>query len=100
MTALALSFEIMTRLAVGVAAFAALAAGAAFVVAPARAPSPPSAPLAAGARGAQTGGWGLAAAGLALGAHVGLAAAWRLKATATRAEGAAGASQRSLERLC
>eukprot|EP00435_Cladocopium_sp_Y103_P036327 s1843_g9.t1 len=46
-------------------------------------------PLASGVSGSttQSAGWGLAAAGLALGAHVGLAAAWRFRATAARAEG-------------
>ncbi|CAK9113213.1 unnamed protein product [Durusdinium trenchii] len=82
----------MTRLAVaaGVATVAAFAAGAAFVVAPTRAPTPTT-PLASGVSGSaatQSASWGLAAAGLALGAHVGLAAAWRARAsTAARAEG-------------
>lgn len=70
-------------------ALAAFAAGAAFVVAPTRAPTAPLPPLASGASGstATSAGWGLATAGLALGAHVGLAAAWRFRATAARAEG-------------
>eukprot|EP00490_Sorites_sp_Unknown_P013193 CAMPEP_0114677436 /NCGR_PEP_ID=MMETSP0191-20121206/50518_1 /TAXON_ID=126664 /ORGANISM="Sorites sp." /LENGTH=217 /DNA_ID=CAMNT_0001950001 /DNA_START=42 /DNA_END=695 /DNA_ORIENTATION=+ len=84
----------MTRftVAAGVATMAAFAAGAAFVVAPTRPPSAPTVPLASGVSGSttQSAGWGLAAAGLALGAHVGLAAAWRFRAaTAARAEGAA-----------
>ncbi|CAJ1417002.1 unnamed protein product [Effrenium voratum] len=83
--------EAMPRLAVaGVAAAAALAVGAAFVVVPGRAPTP-TVPLASGVRGsaAESASWGLAAAGLALGAHMGLAAAWRARsATAARAEGA------------
>eukprot|EP00438_Fugacium_kawagutii_P006447 Skav206925 [mRNA] locus=scaffold6623:10254:15273:- [translate_table: standard] len=84
----------MTRftIAAGVATLAAFAAGAAFVVAPTRPPSAPTVPLASGVSGSatQSAGWGLAAAGLALGAHVGLAAAWRFRgATAARAEGGA-----------
>ncbi|CAE7676400.1 unnamed protein product [Symbiodinium sp. CCMP2456] len=75
------------------AAVAALAAGAAFVAAPARAPVVPNKPATLGMPGsaAEPAGWGLAAAGLALGAHVGLAAAWRARAsTAARAESEGG----------
>ncbi|CAE7939471.1 unnamed protein product [Symbiodinium necroappetens] len=70
------------------AAVAALAAGAAFVAAPARAPVVPNKPTPSGmaSSASEPAGWGLAAAGLALGAHVGLAAAWRSRAsTAARA---------------
>ncbi|CAE7406326.1 unnamed protein product [Symbiodinium natans] len=71
------------------AAAAMLAAGAAFVAAPARAPVVPNKPTPSGMPGSasEPAGWGLAAAGLALGAHVGLAAAWRARSsTAARAE--------------
>eukprot|EP00437_Effrenium_voratum_P008873 CAMPEP_0181433192 /NCGR_PEP_ID=MMETSP1110-20121109/19162_1 /TAXON_ID=174948 /ORGANISM="Symbiodinium sp., Strain CCMP421" /LENGTH=136 /DNA_ID=CAMNT_0023556631 /DNA_START=47 /DNA_END=454 /DNA_ORIENTATION=- len=90
----------MTRLAVAAVAAVAVAAGTAFVVAPARAPTP-TVPLASGARGsAESAGWGLAAAGLAVGAHMGLAAAWRARSsTAAGAEGGAYKETPADERL-
>ena len=79
--------EVMSR-SVVVVGLAALAAGAAFVVAPIRPPAtPPLVGASSSSSGAAQSSWGLAAVGLALGAHVGLAAAWRARAaTAARAE--------------